>query len=200
MIAFILNVRKLSLWGVHTKKQVKVSTGIISGEGSFSSLHNFSHNDLLHSCSITLDSWLSHDNGSSCHLSHVGMILATILAIEEMQGAQRIQLFMTQSDGRQGFWVTFLTPGDIPFCAPSSRQHENCDCSDSVTINKPDTGGKCQSNVFSSHYIPVLLTSAQSVHLPFSRGMKGTPYRGEGCLADWCGAFVQKTTKVFEWN
>lgn len=87
MIAFILSVRKLSLWGVHTKKQVKVSTGIISGEGSFSSLHNFSHNHLLHECSITLDAWLSHDNGSSCHLSHVGVILATIPAIEEMQGA-----------------------------------------------------------------------------------------------------------------
>ena len=193
MIAFILNVRKLSLWGVHTKKQVQVSTGIISGEGSFSSLHNFSHNHLLHECSITLDAWLSHDNGSSCHLSHVGMILATIAAIEEMRGAVGGFSYLWPKDSGSHFSLqeTYLLAP-----VPPENMKTVMAAIQSQLVNLTQ-----EENV--SQVCPLHITFLSSLPWPspsifYSRGAwRGQPCRGEGCLADWCGVFVQKATKVF---
>lgn len=40
----------------------------------------------------------------------------------------------------------------------------------SQLFDNVDTRGKCQSNVFPSHYMPVFFTSTQSIHLPFLQG------------------------------
>lgn len=201
MITLTLNVRKLSLWGVHTKKQVKVSTGIISGEGSFSFLHNFSHNHLLHKCSITLDAWLSHDNGSSCPLSHVGMILATILAIEEMQGAVRgfNYLWPNLMEGKDSGSHFSLQETYLFAPLPPENMRTVVAVIQSQWVNL--TQEENVSQMCSLHITFLSSLPWPSPPISYSRGAwRGQPCRGEECLADWCGVFVKKAIKVFEWN
>ena len=89
---------------------------------------------------------------------------------------QRIQLFMTQPNGSQGFWITPLTlGGDTSHLCPLLQgmwelrlQWFNHNCS--ITLHRR----KMSVKRVSSHYMPVLVPSAQFIHLPFSRGIKGT--------------------------
>lgn len=66
----------------------------------------------------------------------------------------------------------------------------------SQIFNNLNTGGKCQPDLFSSHYMPVLVTPTWSIHLPFSGALRRQPPRGVGRLADGPGAQVQKATRL----
>lgn len=52
----------------------------------------------------------------------------------------------------------------------------------SQIFNNLNTGGKCQLNMLSSHYMPVLVTATRSIHLLFSQGIKGIAIEGRELL------------------